>query len=964
MVPAPLVRERVGAYTLLPNVSIQRPSRLIAVLLVLAGLAGVLIEQTQVGGLRRTVPAQGGFWKILSRDGLVKQVAPPSEGIVLLPGDSFRLDGVYSSVARLRSMTLRVQDTGTQSGNMLVQFRNQGVEMYRLRVVPGESVQGTLSYMSGGKPPELLANVSKPGLLSDPDAPFDLTLRTEGSRFVVEINGEELLRATDDRIANGHLVVWGDYARLLRVNLSGTTMHADGSMKRFRESEYFLAYKRLRSSGSTPLAQTLVWILVVLLASAGYLRNLCLGAPPLRLLWRGTFSALAPAGALLALRPFVSVPHEPLLILLAGSFGLLFALFVLREHVRAIVPTGARGIVRALIVVVALGGSSAWVHGHARELGLAPVIKTAERSMATLSDERFLLETPLRLDPSNAITMPGPYRSLVLDAELTLEPDSLLEVRLHAEAGLPNGVALFLSSDARWQSGFILESKGAFRPASETFGVLEPGRGYDLSVRVRGEAYEVWLDGRRVCSADIRAFASGSVVVLAARGEVQLESLVLGPITPEPPVRDASNEARAASMVPWMTLGLLTLAAVVLLIIPFLRALEGAAWMLVPIALGLHGWAEPSGRLTLTPYLWVLVAFFGFALPWTLLHRQRSGPLRTTAFLVLVAVLGFVALDKGSGPPVINAKRAGNLWDQFDLPRIDPGLSYLQHPYIRRFNSYVLDHTFRGRTFSADPAPGVTRIISVGTSSTWGHGIEVSTGADYPTVLEGLLSERLPGRGIEVINGAVRGSTAARLLRVFRESLLVFQPDIVTVSLYFNDSSYATSIDEESYLTRISQPDYEHSVLERVREMWHRQRNTRITNHVWKSMQVKHGDSLGSWKEVVTDPEVRSPPEHFEACLRAFAELGREHGFQLVLIKEPISGDMQRIWRDEFRAVMDRLGEEYGLPVVDPAEALAAAGGRKLFMDDVHPLPEGHRVMAEVLGPVLERVIRKQIADQ
>jgi len=934
------------------------------VLLVLAGLVGVLIESTRAGGSGTSVPAQGGFWKLLTRDGNVKQVETPTEGIVILPGDSFRLEGVYSSVSAMKAMTLRVQNPGVQSGYLRVHFRNVGVEMYRLVVVPGETVVGTLTYVSEGNPPEMLAKASKPGLLPDLGAPYELKLRLDGPRFVVEINGKELLRTRDDRISNGHVVVWADHVRLLRADVGGATMHADGETRSFYKADRLQAFARARESGGSPLPGTAGWALVVLLASAAYLRNLCMGAPPGRVLLSATFAALAPAGALLALRPLVAVPHEALLLVLAGSMGLLFALFVLRDHVAALKPLGPRGLLRVLLVVSVLGGLAAWVHGHAREGALRPLISRAERSLDGLSGEAFRSSGPLRLDPSNSLTLSGPYRSIELDAELTLAPDSLLELRLRAEPGLPNGVALFLSSDARWPSGFMLETKGAFRPLAESFGVLDAEREYALSIRVVGDAYEVTLDGRRVCELDMRAFPAGSIVVLAARGEVGLASLDVRPITPEPPVRDASREARSAGLVPWMLLGLLALAAAVVQIIPFFRALEGAAWMLLPIALGIHGWAGPSGRLQLAPYLVTCLAFIGFALPWTLLHRKRSGALRTTAFLILVAVLGVTALNKVAGPPIVNTQRNGNMWDEFDLPRIDPGLSYLQHPYIRRFNTYLIDHTFRGRSFTAEPASDVVRVISVGTSSTWGHGVEVSTGLDYPTVLEGLLEQRIPGQQVEVINGAVRGSTVARLLRVFRESLLTFQPDVVTLSVYFNDAAYATSVDEDAYLTRISQPDYEHTLLERARELLSNRRNTRITNHVWRSMHTKHGDSIGSWREVVDDPDLRSPPEHFEACIRAFAELGREHGFDLVLIQEAVADEPDRIWSDEFRAVMDRLGAEYDLAVVDPAGALQAAGGRKLFMDDVHPLPDGHRVMAEVLVPVIERLIRERNAGR
>lgn len=957
---ASLASERVGAYTLLPSVSNERISRLLAVLFVSAGLAGVLIERAQTGGAGASVPAKGGFWKILAPDGRVKQVRTPSNGIVILPGDSFRFHEVYGSTSKLKVLRLRVQNTGEQSGYMRIHFRNQGTEMYRLAVVPGESFLGTLSYRSEGKPPERLATDRRSDLAGDPADPFDLTLRLDGPTFVVEINGEELLRATDDRIPRGHVEVWGDHVRLLQAGISGTTLRADGTSKGFFERDDLRSFRTASVPEAGWTMPSLLWALAVLMAAACYLRSLCMGAPPVRVLWRATLAALAPAGALLALRPWLTVPHESLLLLAASSFGLMFALYVLREHTRAIVASGIRGGARILVVVAMLGCLAAWVNAQVRAVALRPAIVMAEKAVAKVSSEPFGLPGSLQLGASNALTVPGPFRSVDLDASVTLAPDSLFELRLRAQSGLPNGVALFLSTDARWKSGFYIESKAAFAPMGDDFGVLEADHPYTLAVRVHGDDFVVSLDGRQVVSARMRAFASGSVVALAARGEVVLSDLSIRPIVPEPPVRDASDEAWAAGTVPWMLLGLLAVAAAVLLIIPFPRALEAAAWMLVPIMIGTHGWTEPNGRLMLVPFAAILLAFTGFVLPWTLMHSHRSGPLRTAAFLLLAVLFAGAALTKSTGPPVLAVRKLGVVWSQFDLPRIEPGLSHLQHPYIRRFNSYLVDHTFRGRRFTAEPAPGVARVISLGTSSTWGHGIDVSTGMDYPTVLEALLSERMPEQRVEVINAAVRGSSVARLLRIFRESLLTFQPDIVTLSVYFNDAFYLTQVDEDAYLTRIGQTDYAHGLLERGREMIRSDRHQRIANTIWKSMEEGKRDSIGAWREVMDDTEVTSPPERFESSIRAFAELGREHGFQLVLIKEPIRNDQRRLWRDEFRAVMDRLGEEFNLPVVDPTEALAAGGGRKLFMDEVHPLPRGHRIMAEVLAPVIETLIRSR----
>lgn len=935
----------------------------LSVLLVLAGFAGVLIEGEQTESPSATIPAEGAFWKVLSGDGRVKRIEPESVGIVILPGDSLRLGDTYRSATTLESLTLRVQDTGEQSGFLRVHFRNERAGMYRLVVVPGESFLATLSYVAEGQPPEELASERRSGILTDLEDPYDVALHFEGSQIVVEIDGRELLRATDERLPNAKPVVWADHVRLLRAEISGSLPQSNGEPKPFRAGEDLRAMQGRSAALAARVLPTTLWALAVLLAAAGYLRSLCLGAPPASLLARSTFILLAPVGALLAPRPWLAVPYEPLLILMAATLGLRIALHALRDHLHTIAPAGVLGGARILIVVAVLGGLATWVHAHARSVALRPAVTAVERARLEVTSKPFDRSAPLSLDASNALTVPGPYRSFELDTEVTLAPDSLLELRLRAKPWVAHGIALFLSTDARWKSGFFLEGKGTFRPLGDDFGVLQAGRAQELSVRVVGDDFEASLDGQRVASTRQREFPSGSLVALAARGQARISKMTLRAIAPEPPVRDASGEAWAAGAVPWLLLVLLTLAAVALLKIPLSRALEATAWMLLPIVLGVRAWAEPQGGLPLGHFVATLVAFTGFALPWTLLHSKRSGVPRTAVFLLAAAGMSVVALNEGTGAPLLDKHRTNVTWDEFDLPRIEPGLSYLQHPYIRRFNSYLVEHTFRGRRFTTDPAPGVVRVMSLGGSSTWGHGIEESTGLDYPTVLEGLLAERLPGRQVEVINGAVRGSTIARLLRIFRESLLTFRPQIVTLSAYYNDSHHLTQIDEEAVLRRISRPDYEHTAIDRVREVLRRNRSRSVINHLWKSMGENDTDSLASWREVVTDPEVSSPPERFEAGIRAFAELGREQGFHLVLIKEPIRGNPQRIWRDEFRAVMDRLGEEYDLLVVDPEQALAAAGGRSLFMDEIHPLPEGCRVMAEVLAPLIEGLIRERYAE-
>jgi hypothetical protein len=112
------------------------------------------------------------------------------------------------------------------------------------------------------------------------------------------------------------------------------------------------------------------------------------------------------------------------------------------------------------------------------------------------------------------------------------------------------------------------------------------------------------------------------------------------------------------------------------------------------------------------------------------------------------------------------------------------------------------------------------------------------------------------------------------------------------------------------------------------------------------------------WREHA-DPGEPAPPARFGAMLRGFAALARERGFRLVLMKEPTAPGRRLLWRAEFDAVMDEVGAEQGLPVIDPGPALARAAGPAVFLDQVHLSPAGHAlVAAELVEPLRAQLER------
>ncbi len=61
---------------------------------------------------------------------------------------------------------------------------------------------------------------------------------------------------------------------------------------------------------------------------------------------------------------------------------------------------------------------------------------------------------------------------------------------------------------------------------------------------------------------------------------------------------------------------------------------------------------------------------------------------------------------------------------------------------------------------------------------------------------------------------------------------------------------------------------------------------------------------------------------------------------------------------------MDDVGAEFGVPVVDTRAALAAAGGRHLYFDGVHPNEAGQVVLGQEIAPVDRTILDRRAAQR
>jgi hypothetical protein len=156
---------------------------------------------------------------------------------------------------------------------------------------------------------------------------------------------------------------------------------------------------------------------------------------------------------------------------------------------------------------------------------------------------------------------------------------------------------------------------------------------------------------------------------------------------------------------------------------------------------------------------------------------KARGPIRFLMLGSLHAVLLLLALEIAAraedtlrwGAPFFGEYRQEMLF-------VTDSLGYHLRPNAR-FRQWRIDSLgFRGPEVTKEKLPGVTRIITVGASETFG--LYEGAGKEWPAQLQTLLDSVRPGR-YQVLNAAIPGISPNRIATYFQRWLVRFDPDIV-----------------------------------------------------------------------------------------------------------------------------------------------------------------------------------------
>lgn len=294
-----------------------------------------------------------------------------------------------------------------------------------------------------------------------------------------------------------------------------------------------------------------------------------------------------------------------------------------------------------------------------------------------------------------------------------------------------------------------------------------------------------------------------------------------------------------------------------------------------------------------------------------------------------------------------------------------------QKPTPIRINSLG----FRGEDFSPQKDPDVVRVICLGGSSTFGFFDRDDF--TYPAILQRLLNEPFQkgSRRVQVINAGIPHFASDNLISIFRNELLRYSPDLITIYSAYND---AVRIIDMTASQRILRWLHEHLAiyvaLKRLSSM--------LGGPEFHSKYAKYA-KLSNADYVRT--QVILHIERFDNNLREIVAIARMKGVHVLFIRQPIKmseirgsgpeakwsyeGDLrstrQKLEHDEFLSseevtliihsellqTLDVIAEHFSIPVVDNVRIVNQHP--EYFASYVHLTEEGNQALAATLAETI-----------
>jgi lysophospholipase L1-like esterase len=223
----------------------------------------------------------------------------------------------------------------------------------------------------------------------------------------------------------------------------------------------------------------------------------------------------------------------------------------------------------------------------------------------------------------------------------------------------------------------------------------------------------------------------------------------------------------------------------------------------------------------------------------------------------------------------------------------------------------------------ADQAQASTlRIACIGDS--WTFGMNVDQDETYPSRLDAHLHEQWPGQKFEIMNFGVLGYSSLQGLRLLKQRVLGFHPNIVVIGFAMNDSDVAGYRDKDNVtgsgkpLVRLKEAaqTFESYKLLDYLALTVKFRPRTLADYLKQETGVRESGFV-NYDEL--DPWTRVSPRDYEANMREMIRLARTAGAAVIMLDNELWGE------SPYRPVLRRVSNDLNVPLIDTYQIIEDA---------------------------------------
>ncbi|NLB66395.1 MAG: SGNH/GDSL hydrolase family protein [Lentisphaerae bacterium] len=516
----------------------------------------------------------------------------------------------------------------------------------------------------------------------------------------------------------------------------------------------------------------------------------------------------------------------------------------------------------------------------------------------------------------------GAYREQTITAEVVMPTNSTLDVVFQQQSyktlGDPQGESLplqrhllRLTTREDVPMGLALRTGNRPAPFLRIKGTVLPDQPNQLEIRSDQDGICVILNGQKTRVAQLKPLGFGETGFMAYDAPVTLRWAR---------VEATRSESMRESALRWGGAVWPILAALAFWLLmrtgarTNLRdafALQWAALypLLFYLAIALWLGRDDLDYLVRERQLWLDGALLGSAValltPLGLWGGRRAALRFNVAALLVVLALAALAWDLLPDNSNIKLKFAQDAVAPGDIISDHRGKERPWYTSNRTIgaNTYPWHQQFGGNSIVMPKPTGEIRVFIMGGSQAWGSGA-ASSAETFGELLEWHCARK--GLPAKMYNAAVNGAGLTKVLEYYRQLVRNFAPDILIADLGLNDSA----------------------ALRQIRS-----------------------------------PERRD--EHAQALLAGFQELlelCREDAVDVVLCLEPMCVELPLRPHSDLYEGLEALAREYGATLVKPMSITRTKEKDHLvWWDTAHFAPYGHHLLANLLEPAVEPLVRRRV---